>query len=243
MEVKNYIGTSGLSYEHWKGVFYPEDLKLKDFLSFYTRYFDTVEMNNTFYHTPRDTSIEKWMSETSQNFVFSIKASRFITHIKRLKDVEDSLELFLQKAELFGDKLGAILFQLPPSLRADVSLLRDFLLLLPKEKHFTIEFRHKSWLSDEVFTLLSDYNIAFCISDTPRYPYAEVVTADFSYIRLHGHEVLYASSYSDEQLNHYAKFIKKWNKKGIEFFVYFDNDFYGYAVKNALKLKEILRRL
>ncbi len=241
MEAKSYIGTSGFSYGHWRGIFYPEDLKSKDFLSFYAQHFDTVEMNNTFYHTPRDSSIKKWVSETPQNFVFSIKASKFITHIKRLKDVEDSLRLFLQKAELFDDKLGVVLFQLPPSLKADIPLLGDFLSLLPKGRRFTVEFRHKSWLDDKIFTLLSDYNVAFCISDTPRYPYAEVVTANFSYIRLHGHEVLYASSYSNEQLMHYAEFIRMWNKKGVQFFVYFDNDFYGYAVKNALKLKEILK--
>ncbi len=243
MGVKNYIGTSGFSYGHWRGIFYPEDLKSKDFLSFYARHFDTVEMNNTFYHTPRDSSIKKWVNETPQNFVFSIKASKFITHIKRLKGVEDSLQLFLQKAEIFDDKLGVILFQLPPSLKADVPLLKEFLSLLPKERRFTVEFRHKSWLNDEVFSLLSDYNIAFCISDTPRYPYMEVVTANFSYIRLHGHEVLYASSYSDEQLAYYANFVKTWNEKGVQFFVYFDNDFYGYAVKNALKLKEIVKKL
>jgi uncharacterized protein YecE (DUF72 family) len=240
MKVKNFIGTSGFSYSHWRSIFYPETLKSADFLRFYSGYFNTVEMNSTFYHTPRDSTIEKWVRTTPENFVFSVKASKFITHVKRLKDTRDSLSLFLQKAELFGKKLGVILFQLPPSLKKDLVLLKNFLDLLPKDKLFAMEFRHKSWLDEEVYSLLKDYNVAFCISDTPRYPYAEVITANFSYVRLHGHEILYASSYTEEQLSYYADLIKRWNKNGVGFFVYFDNDFYGNAVKNALELKKLI---
>ncbi len=242
MKAKNFIGTSGFSYSHWKGIFYPEDLPSSKFLEFYAENFDTVEMNSTFYHTPRDTTIQNWVKKTPVNFVFSVKASKFITHIKRLKDAKESVEKFLQKAELFGDKLGVILFQLPPSLKKDTALLSEFIEDLDKSKKYTIEFRHKSWLSDEVYDILKKNNIAFCISDTPRYPYAEVITANFSYVRLHGHTQLYASEYTQEQLEHYAEFIMRNNKKGISFYVYFDNDFYGHAVKNARELKDLVQK-
>ncbi len=241
MKVKNFIGTSGFSYSHWKGVFYPENLPGSKFLSFYAEKFDTVELNNTFYHTPHDSTIEKWVSQTPKGFVFSVKASKFITHVKRLKDAEESVGKFLEKAALFGEKLGVILFQLPPSLKKDLPLLKEFVSHLQEGRRYTFEFRHKSWLSDDVYSLLAEKNIAFCISDTPRYPYAEVITADFSYVRLHGHTVLYASEYSKEQLVHYAELIKTNNEKGISFYVYFDNDFGGYAVKNATELKELLK--
>ncbi len=242
MEIKNFIGTSGFSYSHWKGIFYPEDLSSSKFLEFYAKNFDTVEMNSTFYHIPRDSTIRNWTKKTPENFVFSVKASKFITHIKRLKEAEESVEKFLQKAELFGNKLGVILFQLPPSLKKDTVLLSEFIGTLDKNKKYAFEFRHKTWLSDDVYEILKKNNIAFCISDTPRYPYAEVITADFSYVRLHGHTKLYASEYTKEQLKHYAKLVSENNKKGISFYVYFDNDFYGYAVKNALELKNLIQK-
>ncbi len=242
MKAKNFIGTSGFSYSHWKGVFYPEDLPSSKFLEFYAKNFDTVEMNSTFYHTPRDSTIRNWIEKTPENFVFSVKTSKFITHIKRLKDSGGSVEKFLQKAELFGKKLGVILFQLPPSLKKDAVLLSEFIGTLDKSKKYAFEFRHKTWLSEDVYEILKKNNIAFCISDTPRYPYAEVITADFSYVRLHGHTKLYASEYTKEQLIHYAELISENNKKGISFYVYFDNDFYGYAVKNALELKNLIQK-
>ncbi len=241
MKIENFIGTSGFSYSHWKGVFYPENLPSSKFLEFYAEKFNTVEMNSTFYHTPRNSTIKNWVEKTPKNFVFSVKASRFITHIRRLKDAEDSVKKFLEKAELFGEKLGVILFQLPPSLKKDTSLLSDFVKTLNKDKKYAFEFRHKTWLSDDVYEILKENNIAFCISDTPRYPYAEKITANFSYIRLHGHTQLYASEYTKKQLEHYANLILENNKNGISFYVYFDNDFYGYAVKNALELKRLVQ--
>lgn len=240
MKIKNYIGTSGYGYSHWKGVFYPEELPYREFFSYYTKFFDTVELNNTFYHIPRESTIEKWDKGSPENFIFSIKANKSITHIKRLKNAENSLKLFESRIAALQEKIGVILFQLPPSFKKDLSLLKDFLTMLNPKWKYTFEFRHKSWFTDETYSILKEKNIALCISDTPRYPYEEVITANYTYIRLHGHTVLYASDYSNEALGEYAEKIRKWNEKGITAYVYFDNDYYGYAVKNALYLKKIL---
>ena len=240
MKIKNYIGTSGYGYSHWKGIFYPEKLPYREFFSYYTEFFDTVELNNTFYHTPRESSIEKWYKSSPPHFIFSIKANKSITHIKRLKNAENSLKLFEGRIASLKEKIGVILFQLPPSFKKDIAVLKDFLAMLDLKWKYTFEFRHKSWFTDETYSLLKEKNVALCISDTPRYPYDETITANYTYIRLHGHKVLYASNYSNEVLQKYAEKIKKWNEKGITAYVYFDNDYYGYAVKNALYLKKIL---
>ncbi len=239
--MRNFIGTSGFSYNHWQGVFYPDGLSKSKWLEFYSENFDTVELNSTFYHLPKENTIKGWLRRTPENFIFSVKASKFITHVKKLKDAKESLNLFLQRAALFKNKLGAILLQLPPSLKKDTILLKDFLSILDKKYKYTIEFRNETWLSEDIFRILEEFNVAFCISDTPKYPYAEIVTADFTYIRLHGHTALYASEYTEKELKHYANLIKKWNLNGIYAFVYFDNDFEGYAVKNAKRLKELLK--
>jgi uncharacterized protein YecE (DUF72 family) len=238
--MRNFIGTSGFSYAHWKGVFYPEGLAQRKWLEFYSQTFNTVELNSTFYHLPKESTIENWVKRTPKGFTFSVKASKFITHIKRLKDVGENVKLFMKHILLFKDKLGVILFQLPPSMKKDTELLKEFLSLLEQNKRYTIEFRNESWFSKDVYNILEENNVAFCISDTPRYPYAEVITANFSYIRLHGHTELYASNYTEEQLKHYAGLIKKLNKTNIPVYLYFDNDFEGYAVKNALQIIKML---
>jgi len=240
MEIKNYIGTSGYGYSHWKGVFYPEDLPYREFFPYYIKFFDTVELNNTFYHIPRESSVEKWHKTSPLDFIFSIKANKSITHIKRLKNTENSLKLFEGRIAQLQKKIGVILFQLPPSFKKDLTVLKDFLAILDPKRKYTFEFRHKSWFTDETYSLLKAKNIALCISDTPRYPYEEIITANYTYVRLHGHKVLYASNYSHKALQKYAEKIRKWNEKGIVTYVYFDNDYYGYAVKNALYLKKIL---
>jgi len=237
---KTFIGTSGFSYGHWQGVFYPEELPKNQWFVYYTGVFDTVELNNTFYHLPRESTVEKWEKTSPDGFTFAVKGSKFITHIKKLVDVGESLRLFESRAALLGDKLGVILFQFAPSFKKDIDLLENFLKLLSPQKRYTMEFRHKSWFSDDTYDILKKYNISLCASDTPKYPYCEVLTADFMYIRLHGHEVLYASDYSEEVLKEYGQKIKEWNEQGIDVYTYFDNDYYGYAVKNAKRLKELL---
>jgi uncharacterized protein YecE (DUF72 family) len=244
MEIKNFIGTSGYYYFHWKGIFYPEDLSSTKFLKYYTQYFDTLELNSTFYHIPKESTIKQWKNNVPEKFIISIKANKNITHIKRLKNAETEINEFMRKIALLQEKLGVILFQLPPSLKKDLTILKDFINLLNTGKmKFAIEFRHDSWLDDSVYEVLKEKNIAFCISDSPYYPFAEEITADFTYIRFHGHESLYASNYSNADLKSYAEKIKKWNGKGISSFCYFNNDFGGFAVKNALYLRELVKNL
>lgn len=237
-----FIGTSGWSYSHWKGVFYPKTLSPSGFLSYYTTKFDTVEINSSFYHLPKKQTFKNWYDRTPDNFLFSVKASRFISHQKRLKDCLESWRLFYSRAKLLKEKLGPILFQFPPSFKADRSRLEEFLKILPKNHQFTFEFRHQSWFCQLIYKIFKKFNIALTIADTPYYPCVEEITADFTYLRLHGHEQLYASNYSNDSLKKWARLIKRWIKdfrlKAV--YVYFDNDAYGFAPQNALTLKKLL---
>ena len=235
-----FIGTSGWNYDHWKGAFYPQDRPKSTWLSYYSEIFSTVEVNATFYRTMNPSTFEKWRQGTPENFIWAVKANRFITHIKRLQDVTDSLQKFFASVDLLGAKLGAVLFQLPPSLIFDAAICESFCKELPEGKRCVLEARHPSWTGKEALELLENNGIAWCISDTAgRYPYIEAVTADFIYIRLHGSTTLYASDYTQDELTSWAEKIRTWNK---DTFVYFDNDFMGYAPKNAQRLKELLGR-
>jgi uncharacterized protein YecE (DUF72 family) len=230
-----HIGTSGWNYPHWKGVFYPEGLKPQEWLAFYGQRLDTLEVNVTFYREAKATTFEKWRRTVPGGFLFSVKMSRFITHIRRLKVERGSVERFLGNASVLADKLGVILIQFPPSLQFDTGLISDFFGLLDPAFRYTVEARHKSFITDAFFSLLRARNMAWCISETAgRYPYHEAVTADFVYIRLHGREKLYVSSYRDDELYGIKEKIAAW---GRETYVYFDNDFSGYAPRNALALK------
>ncbi|MCS7203686.1 MAG: DUF72 domain-containing protein [Thermodesulfovibrio sp.] len=236
--MKYHIGTSGWQYGHWKRVFYPEELKYADWLKYYAKYFSTVEINVTFYRDVRASTFQNWYKLTPEEFLFSVKISRQITHFRKLRVEKPIIDGFLEKYKNLCEKLGVILIQLPPSLRFEGSLISDFLSNLDKSLKYTIEIRNKTFLHDNFFDMLKNHNIAFCISDSAgRYPYYEAITADFIYLRLHGSVKLYASEYTEEELKTWAQKIKNWNKTT---YVYFDNDFMGYAVKNALKLKELL---
>lgn len=240
-----YIGTSGWVYPHWRGLFYPEDLPEKDWLKFYVDNFSTVELNASFYHLPKEKTFQGWYERTSAKFFFAVKGSRFITHVKKLKDCQEPLGNLLKAAAPLKEKLGPIFFQFPPSFKADPERLREFISFLPDrvrpcQGRFAFEFRHPSWFVEEIYDILKEANCALIASDTPRYPYGEVQTADFMYLRLHGHEQLYASSYSDTQLKEYAQKIRRWRKQG-DIFVFFDNDFEANAVRNAKELVKLLR--
>jgi uncharacterized protein YecE (DUF72 family) len=233
---KFYIGTSGWSYKHWKGNFYPPDLPQNKWLHHIASTFDTVEINATFYREPRTSTFQKWHDETPDHFLFSIKANRFITHIKRLKDVRDPLKRFYHVIAPLKEKIGCLLFQLPPSLHYDKGLINCFLNQLDPIYRTTIEVRHSSFLAETFYQALREKNIAFCWSDTAgRYPYNEEITADFLYIRLHGSPILYRSSYSKEFLEGFGNKIRTI---GRDAFVYFDNDAEGHAPKNAFFLKK-----
>ena len=235
------IGTSGWSYRHWHGgVFYPEDLKRGTELEFYAQHFDTVEINSSFYHMPQDKTMRGWARRVPDGFTYSLKASRFITHMRRLADIDDAVGLLVSRARLLGDKLGVLLFQLPPSFRCDLATLRAFTEKLPDDLRATFEFRHDSWFCDAVYEVLADRNAALTIADAPRYPCVERVTADFVYVRLHGHEKLYASEYTPEQLAGWAAKARTWLADGRDVYAYFDNDAMGYAVGNAKQLRGVL---
>ena len=233
-----FVGTSGWQYRHWQGVFYPPGLKSAGWLSFYIRHFSTLELNVTFYRQVRSSTFQKWYEAVPEGFRFSVKMSRFITHIRRLDVDVDTLDKFFEGVRVLADKLGVVLIQLPPSLKFDPALLRQFFSRLDPGIRYTLEARNKTFLSDEVFDILRQSNIAWCVSETAgRYPYAEALTADFVYLRLHGRERLYASEYRDDELAGLADKIRSW---GRDAFVYFDNDFEGFAPKNAAILRDLL---
>lgn len=236
-----FIGTSGWQYSHWKGNFYPLNLPQKDWLSYYAKYFDTVEVNATFYHQMKPATFGKWREIVGPNFVFSIKGSRFITHIKRLNGCKEPVERFFEgvKSLTSGGPSSikdVILWQLPPRFNADTRRLTEFIKLLPKTFRQAFEFRDKSWLDPKIYSILKDGNCALVVQDSPYWPTAEVVTADFVYLRFHGRESLYASCYSEGELDEWAGKMKQWAKKGLDIYAYFNNDAMGYAVENAKTL-------
>lgn len=238
MEEKFLVGTSGWQYGHWKAVFYPKELPYNKWLKYYNNFFNTTELNVTFYRDVKSSSFEKWYNTTSTDFKFSIKLNRLITHLKRLKVDAEIVNNFLIKMAILKEKLGIILIQLPPSLKFDISLLKDFLSCLNKSYRYAMEVRNNTFINDNFFELLRKSGIAFVLADSAgRYPYFEAITANFIYIRLHGSKRLYTSSYNDGELKKWAQKIILWDKKS---YIYFDNDFSGYAVKNALKLKNFL---
>lgn len=234
-----FVGTSGWVYPHWRGPFYPEGLPEREWLEFYARSFSAVELNASFYHLPKEKTFQSWYKRVPANFVFSVKGSRFITHVKKLSDCQEPLMNLLQASANLKEKLGPLFFQFSPSFRADPGKLKEFIKMLPDDHRFAFEFRHPSWFDDEIYTLLRKENCALVASDTPHYPYKEIETADFMYLRLHGHEELYASCYSQKQLEVYANKVRSWVKRG-DVFVFFDNDADANAVVNAKKLSNLI---
>jgi uncharacterized protein YecE (DUF72 family) len=235
------IGTSGFHYKHWKGPFYPPKTPASAMLDFYTQHFDTVELNNSFYRLPPASAFDSWRDATPENFVFAVKASRFITHNKKLKDPENAVDNLLPRAARLGEKLGPILFQLPPKWRVNPERLRNLLAILPSEIRYTFEFRELSWMNAEVNDILRRFNAAFCIYELAGYHSALSVTADFTYVRLHGPATgKYQGSYSEQRLSQWARQIEVWAKELEAIYVYFDNDQAGYAAANGSRLKEMV---
>jgi len=232
-----HIGTSGWHYKHWKGTFYPADTKDKDQLSRYIEHFTTVEINNSFYRLPSPDTFTSWRNSVPKGFLFVVKVSRFITHMKKLKDVTEALQLFLTNASHLKEKLGPVLFQLPPGWNCNTERLSDFLNHLPKGYRYVFEFRNHTWYDESVYELLKQHNCAFCIYELDHHLSPLKVTADFVYVRLHGPEGKYQGSYTKRQLSTWAKRMKQWSDSGKDVFFYFDNDQEGYAGFNAETLQ------
>lgn len=238
------IGTSGYHYKHWLGRYYPEGTKANEMLAHYARNFDTVELNNTFYQLPEGATFDSWRKNTPADFLFAVKGSRFLTHMIKLKDAQRGLRNFLPRAERLRSKLGPILWQLPPGWKVNVERLEEFLSLLPKEHRYTFELRNETWMTGEVLDVLRKHNAAFCIYELAGYQSPLEVTADWTYVRLHGPTAFkYQGSYTDEQLAGWAERIRNWSRTLKAVYVFFDNDDSAYAVHNAIALKRMLGKL
>jgi len=234
------IGTSGWHYGHWERLYYPEKLPKSKWFEYYARDFDTVEINNTFYQLPKQETFKNWHKQAPENFLYAIKANRFITHIKRLKDAEETLPLFFERAELLKENLGPILYQLPPSMHKDLERLGDFLQVLPRNRTAVFEFRHESWFSQDTYDLLNEFGVGFCIHDLVGVPTPRVITGKVIYIRFHGTIGRYDGDYPKSTLRNWAEWIKEHISQVRGVYVYFNNDAQAYAVSNAKTLKERL---
>lgn len=241
MSPNYYIGTSGWHYDHWRRRFYPAELPKKDWLGYYARRFNAVEINASFYRLPQESTLASWRQAVPSGFLFSLKASRFITHIKRLKDSQEPLLTFTGRAKSLLNHLGPLLYQLPPGLQRDDPRLESFLGLLDKNVQHVIEFRHPSWINGTVFDLLLKYRVGFCIFDMPGFTTPNIVTASFAYIRFHGHDSLYASSYPEAELAGWADKLRQLSPRPETVYIFFNNDAEGYALDNALTLRKHLQ--
>lgn len=240
-----YIGTSGYNYDHWRDdVFYPKGLPQNKYLEYYSTKFNSVELNVTFYRLPSARVFEGWKRKTPNDFRFSVKGNRYITHIKRLKDVSAPLGNFAENLKPLRQKTSCILWQLPPGFKASADRLNNFVRDL-KKAGFTkfrhaFEFRHESWFTRDIYKILRNNNFCLCMADMPDAPSAEVLTADFIYIRFHGARERYSSNYSDKELKEELSKFKKWLKRSKGLYAYFNNDAYGYAPKNAMSLSKLI---
>ncbi len=235
-----YVGTSGWHYKSWVGNFYPEAFPADQMLAFYAHAFDTVEVNSSFYRLPADDTLRRWAEVTPAGFTFAFKASRYLTHNKKLKDPEQPLGRILHAAALLRPKLGPILLQLPPRWRLDLDRFRDFLGLLPAGHRFVFEFRDKSWFVDPAYEALQEQGAAFCMYEFGDFRSPTEVTADFAYIRLHGPLGRYSGLYDSAALAVWAERMEGWKAEGKDCYCYFDNDERGYAIQNAGELKRML---
>jgi uncharacterized protein YecE (DUF72 family) len=241
MPARAFIGTSGWNYAGWKEDFY-SGVPRKSWLEYYAASFDALEVDGTFYHLLRENVARAWYERTPANFRFAVKGHRYITHLKRLEPPAESLKLQRNSAAPLGEKLSAVLWQLPANFHKDIRKLSGFAVMLdgwPEVRH-VIEFRDRSWFDDEVAGLMERERLAVCQSDAATWPMWKAVTTDLVFVRLHGHSSTYASNYEHDELEQWAKRVRNWLNEGRDVHVYFDNDAKGYAPWNALTLMELL---
>ena len=238
------IGCSGWNYAHWREVVYPKGLPPERWLQHYASLFDTVEVNATFYRLPRRTAVANWVNRTPREFLFAIKGSRYLTHIKRLTELGSGLALFYERIEplVNSPKMGPVLWQLPGSFRRDDERLAAALAALPPGRH-CFEFRHASWFVTDVYELLRRHGVALVIGDTPRRPFqTHEHTTDWTFVRFHYGSRGRNGNYSERELEEWADRIASW-REAVDVFVYFNNDWNGYAVRNGIFLRERLARM
>jgi uncharacterized protein YecE (DUF72 family) len=235
-----HVGTSGWHYPHWVERFYPTELRSRDWLAYYARMFHCVEVNNSFYRLPTVANVDHWLAQTPEGFAFTLKASRYITHMKKLHNCAAPLNELLAVASRFGDRLAAILLQLPPHWHVDHQRLAEFLALLPADLHFAVEFRDPSWHTDATYRLLRDHAVGLCQFDLGGSQSPAVLTASLTYVRLHGPHQAYTGGYTQRQLVAWAERLRAWDGEGQDVYVFFDNDQQACAVHDALALQQQL---
>ncbi len=235
-----HIGTSGWSYKHWKESFYPPGHPVKEQFSFYSGKFDSVEINNSFYKLPSKGTFTMWRKSAPEGFVYAVKASRFFTHMKKLILDRQMIRPIFDHVAGLRDKLGPILFQLPPGWKFNPGRLAAVLSILPKSRRYAMECREHSWYNEQTYAILRQHNVAFCIYELEHHLSPMQVTADFVYIRLHGPGDKYQGSYTDKALQEWSDRIKKWSRAGKVVFIYFDNDQPGFAAHNAVSLQWLI---
>ena len=235
-----HVGTSGWHYDHWRERFYPDFLGKDQYLAYYAERFGTVEINNTFYQLPEEQTVRNWRDAVPAGFLFAVKASRYITHYRKLKDPEEPVARALGRVEELGGKLGPVLFQLPPNWRFNERRLRSFLEALPEGHRYAFEFRDASWFDDKAFRALEERGAALCIYDLGGQVSPEEVTADFVYVRFHGPAARYKGHYRTAELRRWAKAFSEWAGRGLAVYAYFNNDQEGHAVRDARELLSIL---
>jgi uncharacterized protein YecE (DUF72 family) len=238
------IGCSGWNYAHWRnGVFYPERLPSARWLDFYAQHFDTVEVNSTFYRLPRRSSVARWVAQSPPGFAFAIKGSRYLTHIKRLQDLGQGLDRFLACIDplLGSPKLGPILWQLPPNFKRDDERLANALARLPAAQRHAFEFREASWFHEDVYALLREHRVALVVGDRPEVHafQSHELTTDFTFVRFHSGTRGQRGNYSESELEEWAQRLEDWSQR-VSIYAYFNNDWEGFAPKNALWLKRRL---
>ena len=234
-----WIGCSGWNYRHWRGRFYPDKgFSPSQYFEFYARYFDTVEINNTFYRLPPTETFEAWESQAPTHFLYSVKANRYLTHVKKLNGIKHSLDLFLKRTRLLKGHLGPILYQLPPRWNLNRERLESFLELLPRDMLHVFEFRDQSWLSAQVLRLLETYGVCFCTHDFPGLEVTRQAVGPAAYVRFHGAGEKYQGGYSQSQLREWWTWMHQQLKEGRDVYAYFNNDVDAHAVSDALALRK-----
>jgi uncharacterized protein YecE (DUF72 family) len=232
------IGCSGWQYRHWKGDFYPAGLPQARWFAHYALHFDTVEINNSFYRLPPPATFAKWREQASPRFLYAVKASRFLTHMKKLKDPEQPLSRFFEGATQLGRHLGPVLYQLPPGWKPDLERFETFLRALPKRYRHTVEFRQTGWYDERVYALMRKYKVALCLHDMQGSASGKMVVGPFIYVRFHHGTAKYGGRYRDDRLDEWADWLVDRIADGLDVFAYFNNDTGGHAPRDAVRLRD-----